>query len=465
MPGRMVDFGGLQVNAPGQVLHPGVCQAMRPWVGDLGNVRVHTDDWAASSAERVGAAAYTWKNHVVFGAGRYQPDTVAGQSLLAHELIHVAQQRNASEREAVPPMPGREHVLEQNARSVMAGDAAVETAPQAMVQRQNKDDPLPPVSLAMRPKPAAPKLGGALTLALPSADLQTVLSSVRVGASNAGGGGLSLAPGQKPTPEQLGDATRRLVLPVFEDPALRRLAIVAFARENPGGPDRILSPSPDGAPSAAKKDDDKPDVTHTTLVGYDPQNTVVRGAPRVKGSGVGAVVDQAAVQFPGSAKEFELHKGKTPDGRDNPSGDVKVSVLTQPTFQATTEGIPQPAGPNNDFVRSNVQQGSFAVGGTAAALQVGTDKNPRLSVTLGQVTFGPQASTAAPQAGGPGVNAPTQFILGITPLQIEATVHTFGDGSRLGLGVTGGVQVGLTPGQSPVLNLAPMGAFLTYHLL
>jgi hypothetical protein len=59
---------------------------------DFGGVRVHTDGRAAESARSMRAHAYTVGNHVVFGAGRYAPQTRDGRSLLAHELTHVVQQ-------------------------------------------------------------------------------------------------------------------------------------------------------------------------------------------------------------------------------------------------------------------------------------------------------------------------------------------------------------------------------------
>jgi hypothetical protein len=62
---------------------------------DFGHVRVHADEMAARSARSVNALAYTVGRDVVFGAGRYAPATTDGQQLLAHELTHVVQQRNA----------------------------------------------------------------------------------------------------------------------------------------------------------------------------------------------------------------------------------------------------------------------------------------------------------------------------------------------------------------------------------
>ncbi len=59
---------------------------------DFSQVRVHTDAPATQLAHRVGAEAFTTGQHIVFGAGRFQPETPSGRRLLAHELTHVVQQ-------------------------------------------------------------------------------------------------------------------------------------------------------------------------------------------------------------------------------------------------------------------------------------------------------------------------------------------------------------------------------------
>jgi hypothetical protein len=59
---------------------------------DFGQVRVHTDEKAAESAQSVNALAYTVGQDVVFGQGQYTPGTSEGKKLLAHELTHVVQQ-------------------------------------------------------------------------------------------------------------------------------------------------------------------------------------------------------------------------------------------------------------------------------------------------------------------------------------------------------------------------------------
>lgn len=47
------------------------------------------------------ARAFTSGNDVFFGAGEYQPQTAAGQRLIAHELTHVIQQRASSDAPAI----------------------------------------------------------------------------------------------------------------------------------------------------------------------------------------------------------------------------------------------------------------------------------------------------------------------------------------------------------------------------
>ena len=79
---------------PGQALEPAVQRDMESALGHgFGDVRVHTDAAAATSARAVQAQAYTVGSHVVFGEGRYQPGTTEGRRTLAHELTHVVQQR------------------------------------------------------------------------------------------------------------------------------------------------------------------------------------------------------------------------------------------------------------------------------------------------------------------------------------------------------------------------------------
>jgi hypothetical protein len=57
----------------------------------LAHVRVHTGPLAERSARDVHANSYTVGSDIVFGVGRFAPETPEGRRLMAHELAHVAQ--------------------------------------------------------------------------------------------------------------------------------------------------------------------------------------------------------------------------------------------------------------------------------------------------------------------------------------------------------------------------------------
>lgn len=81
------------LRTPGQPLDAGTRAFMEPRFNhDFSRVRVHTDASAAESAQTVNALAYTVGNRIVFGPGKYRPQTNEGRRLLAHELTHVVQQ-------------------------------------------------------------------------------------------------------------------------------------------------------------------------------------------------------------------------------------------------------------------------------------------------------------------------------------------------------------------------------------
>ncbi len=84
-------------NGSGHTLDNATRDRLAPHVGDpLGDVRVHTDATADTLARSVSARAFTTGTDVYFASGEYRPGTTDGDSLLAHELTHVTQQRGAS---------------------------------------------------------------------------------------------------------------------------------------------------------------------------------------------------------------------------------------------------------------------------------------------------------------------------------------------------------------------------------
>jgi hypothetical protein len=87
------------LRSPGHPLDANTRGSMNSRFGhDFSRVRVHTDAQADESARAVNARAYTVGSDVVFGAGWYAPGTKEGQRLLAHELVHVVQQRMRNNR-------------------------------------------------------------------------------------------------------------------------------------------------------------------------------------------------------------------------------------------------------------------------------------------------------------------------------------------------------------------------------
>ena len=69
---------------------------------DFSNVRVHTDNRAARTAQAINARAFTLGRDVVFGSGQFAPGAHFSRKLLAHELAHVVQQQAHVARSPVP---------------------------------------------------------------------------------------------------------------------------------------------------------------------------------------------------------------------------------------------------------------------------------------------------------------------------------------------------------------------------
>jgi hypothetical protein len=149
--------------APGRPLDASMRSFFEPRIGyDLGSVRVHTDERAHASAQAVGATAYTVGPDVVFSSGAYAPGTHRGRSLLAHELVHVAQQRARPVTAGDPVEIGHpESPLEREAddgaaHAVSDRAAATERSTTSVLQREVRDPATrgsPPPAPAPAPAP------------------------------------------------------------------------------------------------------------------------------------------------------------------------------------------------------------------------------------------------------------------------------------------------------------------------
>ena len=88
----------------GRALDPATRRSMEARFGyDFADVRIHDSSTATTAASGLQAAAFTVGEDIVFGTGRFDPDTAQGRHLLAHELAHVVQQRHAG------PQAGQVH--------------------------------------------------------------------------------------------------------------------------------------------------------------------------------------------------------------------------------------------------------------------------------------------------------------------------------------------------------------------
>jgi uncharacterized protein DUF4157 len=86
---------------------------------DFSNVRVHTDATAQQLSAGLNAHAFTIGSDIAFGPGEYQPGTVVGDALIAHELAHVMQQGGSSAAE--PQRKADDSALDADADLSAAG--------------------------------------------------------------------------------------------------------------------------------------------------------------------------------------------------------------------------------------------------------------------------------------------------------------------------------------------------------
>ncbi|MCB1761070.1 MAG: DUF4157 domain-containing protein [Gammaproteobacteria bacterium] len=81
-------------------------QLERGFGQDFSRVRIHTDAGAEAAAQALSARAFTVGRDIAFNRGEYDPQSLRGQRLLAHELTHVLQQQRSGrvslQREAMP---------------------------------------------------------------------------------------------------------------------------------------------------------------------------------------------------------------------------------------------------------------------------------------------------------------------------------------------------------------------------
>ena len=136
------------LHSPGDPLESSTRAFMEERFGhDFSRVRIHAGTQASESAKAVSAQAYTVGQHVVFGRDKYP--AAFGNKLLAHELAHVVQQRNATYPTGGITMadPAWELEADSAAEAVMAGRPAgvisQASMPQLALQRHAQTETVP----------------------------------------------------------------------------------------------------------------------------------------------------------------------------------------------------------------------------------------------------------------------------------------------------------------------------------
>jgi outer membrane protein OmpA-like peptidoglycan-associated protein len=188
---------------------------------DFSRVRVHADSAAASSARSAAAEAYTVGREITFGAGMYNPKSLAGRKLLAHELTHVVQQENPSRGSGY----GNQHESEASSASQQAirGERAhVGLAAPVSMQRQEVP--------GAAPGPATGALPGALTGAVPHTDLTesaSPLMAAAIGSVTLGGFATGMADVSDENKAQLGMTAETIVKLLKRYPA-SKIRVVGY---------------------------------------------------------------------------------------------------------------------------------------------------------------------------------------------------------------------------------------------
>ncbi len=406
------------LRSPGTPLDQAMLRRMEPHFGDLRDVRVHNDALAAASADAIGAAAYTRGNDVVFAGGRYGLDTQANHDLMAHELVHVVQQRGVS-ASGVGEITPSDHPLEKNARSVLTGGAAPATAPRAMLQRQGANDPLPPVSLSKpNPRLGTPRtrpsvMSGQLGFHLLPSDRQTLSDFLTSGNLEVGPDLTPIFQGTPMSLDAVTDLARKLVLPIVPREEVSEfvrgkfLSVLVRVRELPPLPTMHFTLPPEGgqqpAPGAPGGQSADASEWQAAVGGQWTYHMNNHGGPQTSNSvqvqfqhGSGALVEVFQYQVDLNTRVAQPMGGL--QLQYSKAGKVLGVALQGTAFLQLMAGLTQAPGSLSGDITFQIQgglQGTATFGKISVALQVG------LSVTF-QGTQKPAWDTnVAPQAGNP----------------------------------------------------------------
>jgi hypothetical protein len=128
----------------GEQLDPSAADKIGKSMGhDFSDVRVHKDSESDQLNKQVKAEAFTTGKDIFFREGKYDPVSNEGQKLLAHELTHVVQQRDAaptSELRVSDPNEASEKQAQSTADKVTAPTGSSTAAGGGSVAREAEED-------------------------------------------------------------------------------------------------------------------------------------------------------------------------------------------------------------------------------------------------------------------------------------------------------------------------------------
>ncbi len=134
-----------QERGGGQPLESGLGQQMGAALqSDLSGVRVHTSPAADQLSRQLSATAFTTGQDIFFRQGAYEPQSGAGQELIAHEVTHVLQQSSGQVSSSGPmtvnaPGDRHEREAEATAKSLVHRQAAPEEEEEVQTKRAEQE--------------------------------------------------------------------------------------------------------------------------------------------------------------------------------------------------------------------------------------------------------------------------------------------------------------------------------------
>ncbi|MEZ3114369.1 DUF4157 domain-containing protein [Halobaculum sp. MBLA0147] len=137
------------LSSPGEALDGEIRQVVEDRLGEkVPEVRIHTGHRATAAAAELDARAFTIGNHIVFGRGAYDPDSLHGQHILVHELAHVRQQTDTNYDASVLPFLGPNSVV-----TSATGGAVDDTRQITTLSRWSRPDDRSPLDLHIQRLP------------------------------------------------------------------------------------------------------------------------------------------------------------------------------------------------------------------------------------------------------------------------------------------------------------------------